>query len=153
MCAPAIHAGALWRSTCSTVLKQTGDPAAASAGLMAWDGASANPTLIDVMADRYRLDLSGHRARRLTEEMGADARMIVVMEAWQRDWILERQPDLAGRIHLLTEFSSRPDEKGADIPDPIERGPEVYAATAHAVLPLVRNLLAYIRSTSARPEV
>lgn len=73
----------------------------ASAGTQAWPGAPAATEAVLVAASRGG-DLSGHRARSLDEVSGAPAH-VYVMTARQRDEVLARRPDWAGRVTLLTE--------------------------------------------------
>ena len=91
-----------------------------SAGVAALvDHAAADP-VIDLMQSRG-LDVSGHRARQLTTEMGSRHDLILVMEQGHRHFITRKWPELTGRVRLLGEF------RGEDIADPYHMPDKVYA--------------------------
>ncbi len=91
-----------------------------SAGVAALvDHAAADP-VINLMQSRG-LDVSGHRARQLTTEMGRKQDLILVMEQGHRQFIARKWPELTGRVRLLGESS------GEDVADPYGLPEKVYA--------------------------
>jgi len=90
-----------------------------SAGVAALVGAHAAPPAVDLMAARG-IDLSGHRARQISEELGLASDLILVMEQGQRQFIVERWPRLRGRVYRLGE------RHGEEIADPYGLSPKVY---------------------------
>jgi len=74
-----------------------------SAGLAAFaaDPASASATAV---AGEYGLDLSGHCSRRLTVEMLAGADLVLVMTAAHKVGVLEKSPQLSGKVHTIKEY-------------------------------------------------
>ena len=94
-----------------------------SAGVAAIPGAGASAMIMDLLRD-YSCDVSGHIARRLTDEMVRMADWIFVMEERHKEHILEKIPEAAEKVQLLREFrraaSFGPGED-ADIADPIGR--------------------------------
>lgn len=91
-----------------------------SAGVAALvDHPPADPVL-DLMQARG-LDMSGHRARQLTTELGAQYDLILVMEQGHRRFITRNWPVLAGRVRRLGDF------RGEDIADPYGLPENVYA--------------------------
>jgi protein-tyrosine phosphatase len=81
-----------------------------SAGLHALDGASATGLAVRAAAE-VGADAAGHRARRLTPQLIADADEIYVMTSAQRRAVVRLAPDAADRVHLL-------DPEGRDVEDP-----------------------------------
>jgi protein-tyrosine phosphatase len=63
------------------------------------------------MAERG-LDLSGHRAARLTPAMVREADLILVMEEDQRRWLLAAEPAAAGKTYRLGHWTE------TDVADP-----------------------------------
>lgn len=75
----------------------------------------------------YGVDLQGHRAQRLTPDLGAEFDLILVMEKAHRNEVAQRMPQLLGRTMLFGHWMRA---SGADIPDPYQRGPEMHQKTA-----------------------
>jgi protein-tyrosine phosphatase len=92
-----------------------------SAGLGALVGRPADPE-VSSLALREGLDLSGHRARQFTRDLGATAELILVMEAKHRRDILAIAPELSGRTMLLDHWSG-----GNDIADPFKQSSDFHA--------------------------
>nr|WP_319249099.1 low molecular weight phosphotyrosine protein phosphatase [uncultured Celeribacter sp.] len=86
-----------------------------SAGIGALVGHAADDTMRSVAA-AHGLSLDGHEARQFTPDMGARYDLILVMENGHRREIIQRAPQLAGRIMLFDQWSGA---KG--IADPYRR--------------------------------
>src|SRR5690606_31846395 len=71
-------------------------------GIAAMVGRPAHATAQDI-ARHHGLDLSGHRARQITEAMCADADLILVMESSQQRELASRYPLARGKIRCLGE--------------------------------------------------
>ena len=97
-------AEALWR-------QMGGD--AFSAGLRAAPWARASWNAVDVMAERG-IDLTGHRAVRLDDEVAARADLIVPLTESLGAVIADRYPQVKDRILLMGNV---PDPYGGDIDD------------------------------------
>jgi protein-tyrosine phosphatase len=93
--------------------------AVSSAGLQALDHRSADPAVIDLLAQR-QLDASAHRARTLSAWMVGQADLILVMDKDQKQAIEQQYPQARGRVFRLGEHT------GQDIPDPYRQSPEVF---------------------------
>lgn len=85
-----------------------------SAGLGALAGHAADPAARQLMADKG-LDISGHRARQLTDDMIHKADLILVMETWQKAAIETRTPSAKGKVFRFGEW------EGVDISDPYQK--------------------------------
>ena len=107
-----------------------------SAGLSALEDYPASEETVIVMKD-HGIDVSGHRSRRLTAAMVRTADKIFVMEHYHRDFIVQRWPESAEKVHLLTELSSDENQKmrEIDIPDPIRMPDDFY----RNVFGIIRN--------------
>jgi len=75
-----------------------------SAGLMALVGNKAERNARDLMQLRG-IDIGGHRARQLTDEMCTKAELILAMDASQKKEIEEAFPLSRGRVFRLGEKS------------------------------------------------
>jgi protein-tyrosine phosphatase len=92
-----------------------------SAGLGALVGNPADPEVTS-LALREGLDLSDHRARQFSRDLGANADLILVMEARHRRDILAIAPELSGRTMLLGHWIG-----GTDIADPYRKSSDFHA--------------------------
>lgn len=91
-----------------------------SAGLAAVVGAAADDTASEAAAE-INLDLGGHIARQLTNEIGGAHDLILVMEPGHRAEIGRRFPQLSGRTMLFDHWT---EAKG--IADPYRRPIETH---------------------------
>jgi protein-tyrosine phosphatase len=80
-----------------------------SAGLQATEGMEIDRSVVRVMT-RVGIDLSPHRARRLSRKMCEQADLILVMESAHKRTIDLRYPQGRGKVHCL--------DVGEDVPDP-----------------------------------
>ena len=110
----------------------------ASAGTGAWDGAPVSEGAYLVALERG-LDLSGHRARLLTDGMIEEASLILTMSRHHR----ARVVDLGGgeKAHLIGDFAGR---SGADaeVPDPFGADLDAYRETFDELVQLVAAVVA-----------
>jgi protein-tyrosine phosphatase len=96
------------------------DMIVASAGIGAVVGACADPVGAKAAAE-IGVDLDGHTARQLTEEIGGAHDLILVMEQGHRAEISRRFPQLSGRTMLFDHWSG-----GKDIADPYRKPIEAH---------------------------
>ncbi len=103
------------------------DYVTASAGLAAVDGAGPSAETVQVVRRHAGVDASGHRARKLTDAMVREAALVLVMERWHLEEVLQRAPEAVGKVHLLATFGlPGMQEAREEIVDPIGRSPEIY---------------------------
>jgi protein-tyrosine-phosphatase len=74
------------------------------------------------------VDVSGHRAKRITKEMAKKSDIILVMEKVHEEEILKFAPEVKNRLFLLKEFAKISDSR-MDIVDPIGRDLAFYEQT------------------------
>jgi tRNA threonylcarbamoyl adenosine modification protein (Sua5/YciO/YrdC/YwlC family) len=98
-----------------------------SAGLMAMTGLGASASTIELLR-REGVDVSGHRAKRITKEMAKKSDIILVMEKVHEEEILKFAPEVKNRLFLLKEFAKISDSR-MDIVDPIGRDLAFYEQT------------------------
>ena len=98
-----------------------------SAGVFAIDGMGPTRETQRVLQD-IGVDCAGHRARVLTAEMVRSADLVLVMEPFQAEEVIRREPAAAGKVHLLKPYGLSPGEVEGlpGIPDPIGKPLEVY---------------------------
>jgi protein-tyrosine phosphatase len=82
-----------------------------SAGLAALVGRPADPIAVELMRERG-LDISGHRARQLTEQLVVGADLVIAMQQGHVRSIESSFPHARGRVHRLGRWG------GFDVADP-----------------------------------
>ena len=85
-----------------------------SAGTAALVGASADPVVRELMAERG-IDVSAHVARQATHKLLARADLILAIEGANSQWVLDHYPALRGRVFKLSRWNGN-----ADIADPYQ---------------------------------
>ena len=99
-----------------------------SAGTNAWDNTPATDEALLVGMERG-LDLTGHRARRLTPAMVSEADLIFVMTPSHLEPV--KQMGGRGKAHVIDEYASGVADQG--ISDPYGGDLEEYRRTADAL--------------------
>lgn len=92
-----------------------------SAGLMALSAGRPTEETIGVMKAEG-VDVSGHKTKGVTADDIRTADLVLTMEEFQRQELIERVPEAAGKIYLLKAFGNGNKVHycdGCDIPDPI----------------------------------
>lgn len=97
-----------------------------SAGTDAPVGMPPTPYAVDAAAE-LGADIRDHRARQLTAKTVRDADLILVMERYHRDRIVEMLPEAGPKIELLGSYGGSPDR---EIADPIGMSMEFYRKIA-----------------------
>ena len=75
-----------------------------SASLVDMEGLPADPMVIDILEEKG-FDGYGHKSRPLTQDIAAEADMILVMEQRHREMLIENYPDAEEKVFLLKPFS------------------------------------------------
>lgn len=126
-----------------------------SAGLAAFPGASASSEVHSVLSGQG-LDLSGHKARQLTEEMINDADLILTMTAAQKQLLQDLFPGMAEKIFIAKEFAEDPqdvedtdkhEQYSYDIADPYGKSEAVYQQCAEELAQAVEDIIKRIQSS------
>jgi protein-tyrosine-phosphatase len=125
-----------------------GTPASVgSAGTEAPVGSPAAAHAVEVMYEAG-LDLTRHRAQQLSPAMVEAADLVLVMEEYHRQRVVDLAPDAVGRTRLLLSFVGR-DEK---VEDPIGFSVECYRLTRDAMRPALEQVAAEARERAGRSE-
>lgn len=86
-----------------------------SAGLCALDGVAADPIALELMW-QAGIDISAHRARKLSSWMMREADLVLTMDQAQLQYVAQRYPSAVARLARLGECCA------LDIPDPYQQG-------------------------------
>jgi protein-tyrosine phosphatase len=103
-----------------------------SAGVYASDGQPATEFSRRVAAERG-LDLSSHRSKPADAERLRSADLVLVMEPAHRQALQDQFPQLAGRVHLLTEMAG----ENGPVEDPVGTTIQNYRQTADQLTDLL----------------
>lgn len=113
--------------------------ATASAGTWAPDGRKAASRAVEHMAS-LGLDISKHRARRITRQIIENADVVFTMEQGQKEALRAEFPEFKSRFHLLSEVVGQ----CYDIPDPMSNPDIPIEETAAEIRELIVNGFARI---------
>lgn len=105
-----------------------------SAGTDAADGGAASAHAVQAMRE-YGLDLSDHRAARLTAALIDEADLILTMSARHKEAVRELRPQAVEKTFVLTEFVGEAD----DVADPFGQDVEAYRNTAKRLRELLEK--------------
>lgn len=114
-----------------------------STGIGTMPGMMASPNTIEVMKQE-RIDVSGHRAQFVTEEMIKNADLILGMEPIHIDTVLNIVPEAKDKAHLLLEYVyEKEDEKPVSnvVYDPIGKPKEVYESVLMTIKDAIERLV------------
>lgn len=114
----------------------------ASAGTLAIEGNRPLASCTAIMREQYGLDVSGHRARRLTP--GIDADLVVAMD---RDVAREaRAAGFAEQTVLIGDYAGAP---GEEVVDPYGASEEAYRQCAEQIRRLVARVADRLETEAA----
>jgi protein-tyrosine phosphatase len=126
-----------------------GTPASVgSAGTAAPVGSPAALNAVEVMRESG-LDLTRHRAQQLTSAMLEASDLVLVMDDYHRQRVVELSPDAAGRTRLLLSYVGSSD----GVEDPIGFSVECYRQTRDAMKPALEQVAAQVRRRAGVSEV
>ncbi|WP_295002701.1 low molecular weight protein-tyrosine-phosphatase [uncultured Dechloromonas sp.] len=97
-----------------------------SAGVAALDGRAADETTQALMLERG-IDLGGHRGRQLTVDILRKVDLVLVMEKYHRDALLDIDPAARGKTFLLGHWMNM------EIADPYRRGREAHGESLRLI--------------------
>ena len=78
-------------------------PAVSSVGTTGWSGSGADPNSVEAAAE-HGVDISGHRARELSDHHVASATLILAMSREHARAVVAREPDASSRTFTLKEL-------------------------------------------------
>lgn len=105
------------------------------------------------------IDITRHKAEKLTEKDVEEAGLILVMETWQGVDIVQRFPQAESKTFLLKKYVEESEQRAQnselsmdlEIYDPIGQSPEVYRFCKEEIKKCLEKLLAQI-ATDKRPD-
>jgi protein-tyrosine-phosphatase len=95
------------------------------------------------------LDLSRHRAQQLSPPMVETADLVLVMEEYHRQRVVDLVPDAVGRTRLLLSYVGR----DGKVEDPIGFSVECYRLTRDAMRPALERVAAEVRRRAGIGEI
>lgn len=110
-----------------------------STGIAAMDGWTAEP-LAQEAVEPFGVDLSGHRARIISEELIRWADSILVMTPQQRDAVVAMVPEATDKVRLLGAYGPDNDPERA-VPDPYGGSAMHYRACTVELLEAINGFL------------
>ena len=120
-----------------------------SAGVAAVEGMTATFETRSVLRNAG-MDITGHRATRLSEQMARHSELILVMEEAHRDEIIRRFPEAVSKVFMLKTFGLEPDVAAAGgdptIVDPIGKPLEVYEVCFSTIKEAVERVVKYLET-------
>jgi protein-tyrosine-phosphatase len=128
-----------------------------SAGIAAAGGAPATSLAVET-AEAKGIDIRRHRSTQLTPDLIRQSDLILVMESAQSGRARELAPEMAARIHLITERGAEVGEGGdatpPDVRDPIGGSAADYDDTYHRIRShLLRWLPSIVEAVERREGV
>ncbi len=107
-----------------------------------------SPTALAVqVAGEHDADISRHRAQQLTVQLIRAADLVLVMDRYHRERVVEILPEAATRTRLLRSFAGSADE---EVDDPIGRSLEFYRCTAARMLPALERVATDVKMRLGR---
>lgn len=107
-------------------------------------------------AERFGIDLSGHRSRRIDEGLVAGADMILTMEAWQNRCLRKAFPEHRKKMFLLPLFEENPPGRPdavhlLNIRDPYGRSLGEFIECFERIDACLKGILSGIHNAGVRP--
>lgn len=106
-----------------------------SAGIAAWEGEEISAHALEVLKEQ-NIDLSRHRAKRITDELMAEAEWIIPMTQAQEESLKRLFPHYEHKTRCLGSWG----DPQKDILDPWMGSLDVYRQTAHDISELLSVL-------------
>jgi len=98
-----------------------------SAGISALVDHAADAKAIELMS-LVGIDITGHKARQLTDDLIADSDLILVMELGHIKAINDMAPQSRGRVHLIGKWN-----ENEEIADPYRKSEQHFKAALSAI--------------------
>ncbi|MFL5801983.1 MAG: protein tyrosine phosphatase [Roseiflexaceae bacterium] len=118
-----------------------------SAGVLGHDGAPAEIEARETMT-HMGLSIDDHQARSLSDDLLADAALLLVIDSGTALVVRARFPEAASRIHILGTLANRP----RDIPDPFRMQFGAWITYAREIAALLEAALPRITAMLRAPE-
>lgn len=131
-----------------------GQVTVSSAGIAAFEGDPASENAVRVLKEDYNINISSHRARRLTTEILEKADIVLTMTRNHRDMICRTFPQMSGKVYTLKEFvleegmRHNPERNSflLDIMDPYGMPAQVYRTSGEEIRNVVGQLVIKLKN-------
>jgi protein-tyrosine-phosphatase len=120
-----------------------------SAGVAARPGERVSENSV-IALKKVGIDIAGHRARALTQEMLNAALMVLCMTESHRSLIELQASPVPPRLHLFREFL--PGEGNREIADPFGGPLKLYELSRDEMVDAIPSLIAHLKTIVAPPE-
>ncbi len=112
-----------------------------SCGIYAHNDEPASEYAIQILEERWNIDITSHRSKRISENSVSAAELIVTMTKNQSDLIKELYPQFEYKVYVLREYVSevcnhygnQDNEMFFDIPDPYGMDIDAYKICAGSI--------------------
>ena len=116
-----------------------------SAGVGTMPGMRASEYTIKVL-QREGIDATSHRSIAISKDMIQNADLVIAMDRFHKNRIVEIDPSAKNKTHVLREFKKAPDEiLEPEILDPIGRPLEVYERSLVLIKEGLENLIDWVK--------
>ena len=104
-----------------------------SAGIHAWDGQRVSEQAVQALK-KQEIDISSHRANKLTKDMLASADYVFTMTVAQAQSLKQAYPEYKEKIYTLGVWVG----SGKEVPDPIGGSFEIYCSCAQELEQMIK---------------
>lgn len=129
--------------------KERTDVQVLSAGTNTMDGIGPTLETVEVMWNEG-VDVSHHAGQQLTPELVSHADLILCMEDYHRQQVLEMDPGAEPKVHLLKTFQNPVQLPDPNIPDPIGCSKKVYEMVLQTIKDGVHRLLKWLEDSDKK---
>lgn len=123
--------------------KEHTDAQVLSAGTNTMDGIGPTLETVEAMWSEG-VDVSRHSGQQLTPELVRRADLILCMEEYHRDQVLQMDPEAEPKVHLLKTFHNPAKSFDPNIPDPIGCSKKVYEMVLQTIKDGVHRVLKWL---------
>jgi len=124
---------------------------AGSSGSLALEGRRSPDEAVRRAREREDVDLTSHRSRYLTEELVAEATLLVVFEERNEENVLSQYPHASNKLLWLGDFLEGP-RRGRQIDDPYGKGAAAYDRAYELIEDGVKEMVQLLGRTQGLSE-
>jgi len=129
---------------------------ALSAGIAAYDGLPASANAITALQEGWGIDISGHRARLISQDLMENSYLIFTMTGEQKEYLHFTHPEFKNKIFTLKEFvydniinkNKFEYDYNLNISDPFGKSIDEYKKCAVEIKEAVEKLISILKTGS-----
>jgi len=122
-----------------------------SAGVAAYPGDRISPET-DAILKKHGAELTSFRSRPVDEAMLQEATHVFAMTLSHLEMLVSAFPAYQDKCYLVCDFIEINGEQGADVPDPIGRGPKAYAMVANVFQHALPAIVKFLKMDNDMPD-